>query len=87
MHLYFIPSTGPSDGIQSIISELQALLDKKLTQKEEALCESEIDRLKAEIKKQCKCGTRIRLTVLPHCNHSEANGKTGTTNGTDSQDI
>ena len=84
---YFFPSSGPSDDIQSIISELQALLEKKLTQKEEALCESEIDRLKVEIKKQCKRGTRIRFTALTHCNHSEANGKTGTTNGTDSQDI
>ncbi len=69
------------------MSELQVLLDKKLTQREEALCESEIDRLKAEIKKQCKRGTRIHFTAFTHCNHSEANVETGTTNGTDSQDI
>lgn len=50
--LFFHPSE-PSNDAQSIISELSALLDKKLTQTEGALCESEIDRLKAIIKKQC----------------------------------
>src|SRR5258708_921713 len=77
-----------SNGIQSIISDLSALLDKKLTQMEEAFCETEIGRLKAVIKKQCKYNTRIHsFPALTHCTHSEANGKTGTTNGTNTQDI
>ena len=85
--LLFFPSDEASDCIQSIISELQALLDKKLTQKEEKMCESEIDRLKAVMKKQCRCGIRIYYAAFTHCKHSKANGKTGTTNGTNPQDL
>jgi hypothetical protein len=83
---FFFATRKSSDDIQSITSEFSALLDKKLTKMEEELCESEIDRLKAIIKKQCKCGMRIHYTAYAHCT-SEANGQTGTTNGTDSQDI
>jgi len=54
---------------------------------EEALCKSEIGHLKAVIKKQCNCDTRIPSTALTHCTYSKANGKIGTTNGTNSQDI
>jgi hypothetical protein len=81
------PSSKPSDIIKSVISDFSALLDKKLVSMEETLCESEIGRLKAVVKMQCKHGTQIRYTALTHCTRSETDGKAGATNGTNSQDV